>query len=435
MSDPVFRVLLVDDDGPFRVAMGKALKRRGFEVTPLRCGQEAIDMMRSRATDLEPMVAVLDLRMPDVDGLEVLRRTPDRRMPVVMLTGHGSVPDAVEAMRLGAYTFLTKPVDARDLAPVLRQAARPEQPADRLVGDSRSITMLREIIEQVADAREPVLFIGAGGTGKQVAARQLHRRGCGPHEPFVVMGPDSETDPGPGCPLTDGGGILGKVGAGTLYVDELTDLSAADQKLLFEIIEQRNYRGRSDNLEYRFRGRVVVSSRKALAEEARSGRLHEGLYHRLQVLPLELVPLRDRPEDVVPIVDHWLGVLDSGHLEMTEDAVKRLVKHRWPGNIRELVNLVRRLALFNRGGVIDGQLVVRMLESNPFAVGQPSAPEVDRPPLEEISLEALERRHIEALMSHHKNISRVSRILGINRRTLQRKLRTWGLDHGHFDGA
>ncbi len=436
------RVLLVDDDHAFGTAMAKALRRRGFEVEVLSEGEAAIEAL-SRPPREAPAVAVLDLRMPGVDGLSVLRRTPDRQTPVVVLTGHGSVPDAVECMRLGAYTFLTKPVDAADLAPVLAQAAGPAtQTPDELVGESDATLQLRRLLDRLADADEPVLLTGETGTGKEVAARRLHAASRRADAPFIAVNMaclpgdlvESELFGHARGAFTGADrrkpGLFEDVGGGTLFLDEVAELPLEHQAKLLRALETRTFRPVGETREKPFQGRLVAATHQDLRALVQAGRFREDLFYRLQVLPLELPPLRQRRDDIVPIARHWLARVGRGAVQFTPDADAALLAHDWPGNVREVVNLSRRVALFAEDGRVDGALVRRMLAANPFpAPGllAPAAPAaVDG--VEEISLEALERRHIQQLLGHHQNITKVARILQINRRTLQRKLRAWGID-------
>ncbi len=445
------RVLLIDDDAPFRTAMSKALRRRGFAVDPIPGGRAGVEALNAGGVDREHPAgaAVLDLRMPDIGGLEVLRRTPGRRVPVVVLTGHGTVPDAVEAMRLGAYTFLTKPVDAADLAPVLMQAARPSGGESRLVGESPATVQLRRLITRLADADEPVLLTGETGTGKEVAARALHQASQRAEQPFVPVNMAClprdlvESELFGHCRGAFTGaerrkpGLFEEAEGGTLFLDELGELPLEHQAKLLRVLETRMFRPVGDTRERPFRARLVAATHRRLADEVSAGRFREDLFYRLQVLPLELPPLRARPADILPIARHWLAVVGDG-LELTPDAEAVLLAHDWPGNVREVVNLARRVALFAEEGRVDAELVRRMLAANPFASGASTGARVGAtlvpaaqtpPPLEELTLETVERRHIERLLAHHKNITKVARILDINRRTLQRKLKAWGIDH------
>ncbi len=438
------QVLLVDDDVTFCMAMAKALRRRGFSVDALHSGLPAVDRMKGPAS---PAAVVLDLRMPDINGLEVLRRTAGVRPPTVVLTGHGTVPDAVEAMRLGAHTFLTKPVDATDLAPVLRQAASGSPAGTDLVGESGATANMRRLLDRLADAAEPVLLTGETGTGKEVAARYLHSASFRSAAPFVAVNMaclprdlvESELFGHAKGAFTGAGqrkvGLFEEVGEGTLFLDEVAELPLEHQAKLLRALETRTFRPVGETRERPFRARLVAATHRRLAEEVSAGRFRDDLYYRLQVLPLELAPLRARREDVLPIFRHWLARVAPEPLQLSEGARELLHRHDWPGNVREVVNLARRVALFAEGSPVEVQLVERMLAANPFAASaserrapQPSGRERDA--VEEISLEALERRHIERLLARHQNVTRVARILDINRRTLQRKLRAWGIEVG-----
>jgi DNA-binding NtrC family response regulator len=448
------RVLLIDDDEAFRIAMGKALRRRGFEVTPVSGGEAAIAAL-TETTGEPHHVAVLDLRMPDVSGLEVLRRTSARTLPVVVLTGHGSVPDAVEAMRLGAHTFLMKPLDAEALAPILMDAVAPVGAVDdRFVGEAPATRAARAVLERLAQADEPILLTGETGTGKEVAARFVHRRSRRAQAPFVPVNMaclprdlvESELFGHARGSFTGADrrkvGLLEETGEGTLFLDEIAELPIEHQPKLLRVIESRMYRPVGETRERPFHGRLVAATHRDLADEVRRGRFRQDLFYRLQVLPLSLPALRERPEDILPILTHWLGAVGRHPLELTTEAREVLLRHDWPGNVRELVNLARRLTLFAENGRVDARLVRKMLAANPFAgpahpttfaVAPPTDPgsaaldaETGEP--EAITLEDLERRHIERLLGHHRNVTRVAEILDINRRTLQRKLRAWGID-------
>jgi DNA-binding NtrC family response regulator len=396
----------------------------------------------------------------------------NRRVPVVVLTGHGSVPDAVEAMRLGAHTFLLKPLDAEALAPWLHQAAghreppgtvagrtseRPAGPSggpDALVGEAPATRAFRAVLDRLATADEPILLTGETGTGKEVAARYLHRRSRRPNAPFVAVNmaclpPDlaeSELFGHTRGAFTGADrrkpGLLEEAGEGMLFLDEIAELPLEHQPKLLRVLETRSFRPVGETRERPFLGRLVAATHRDLADEVRRGRFRQDLYYRLQVLPLRLPPLRERPEDILPILRHWLGNAGRGALALSPAAEACLLGHHWPGNVRELVNLARRLTLFADESRVEAPLVRRMLEANPFA--GPAEPILDPPPEgpddglgpsgatagdpEAMTLESLERRHTERLLAHHRNVTRVADILGINRRTLQRKLRAWGID-------
>lgn len=438
MSDPQLRVLLIDDDRPFCLAMAKALRRRGFAVRSVHDGPSGVEALLVRDHE----VAVLDLRMPGMDGLSVLRATPSREAPVIVLTGHGTVPDAVEAMRLGAYTFITKPVDATDLAPILSQAARPQQAEGHMVGQSAVTRQLRSILDRLAGAAEPVMLTGETGTGKEVAARYLHAQSPRASEAFVAVNMaclpsalvESELFGHAKGAFTGADrtrkGLFELTGRGTLFLDEIGDLPLEHQAKLLRVIETHRFRPVGGAAELAFEGRLVAATHKRLADEVAAGRFREDLYYRLQVLPIELPPMRARLDDVVPIARYWIDKVSKEPLRLTDCACQTLLSHQWPGNAREIANLARRVALFAENGRVDGALVERMLTANPFGPQSTPTTRGQSPgeSVEEISLEAVERRHIMKLLARHQNVTRVARILEINRRTLQRKLRSWGIE-------
>lgn len=494
------RVLLVDDDPTFCRAMGKALSRKGFVVRELHNGSEAISALAAETPEAD--VVVLDLQMPDVSGMQVLKRTPRRGCPVVVLTGHGTVPDAVEAMRLGAFSFLLKPIDADELVPVLLQAmgGAPLSQEHALIGDSPALQQLRGVLESCAQVADPVLLYGETGTGKEVAARYLHGRSRRASQPLLAINlaclprelVESELFGHARGAFTGADrrkrGLFAEAGQGTLFLDEISELPLELQPKLLRALESRSFRPVGETREQPMQARLVCATNRDLRALAKRGQFREDLYYRLAVLPVELPPLRTRIADIVPIAEYWLSRIaglatsvapgphaaaSSDHdrplaqpIKLTEDARQALREHDYPGNVRELVNVVRRIALFARGGVADGALVRRMLAEDPFRTLRPerarevAAPSAgSNPPWADrlrfrgdsersdsvlvsekptligsaaaqvpLSLRELEIQHIERLLREHKNITTVAKLLEIDRRTLQRKLRSLGID-------
>lgn len=509
------RVLLVDDDATFRRAMAKALGRKGLVVSELSGGAAAILALSDE--NIAADVVVLDLQMPDVNGMEVLRSTARRRVlpvpKIIVLTGHGTVPDAVEAMRLGAYSFLLKPLDADELLPVLQQAVAADLKArDELIGDSAAMRELRSVLDRCAQSTDPVLLLGETGTGKEIAARYLHQRSRRAAQPLLAINlaclprelVESELFGHARGAFTGADrkrrGLFSEVGQGTLFLDEISELPLELQPKLLRALETRSFRPVGETREEPLQAALVCATNRDLRALVRKGSFREDLYYRLAVLPVVLPPLRDHPADIIPIAEHWLGKLapaqppppglhaplqahahaaiQSGDaterevrrpgLRLTDDARAALLSHDYPGNVRELVNVVRRVALFADGnGLVDGALVRRMLAEDPFRTLRPAAPSgmslaatatagsalgvgpdggaaknassnlvspsgalIGSAPAssEPLSLRELEIRHIEKLLREHKNITMVARLLDIDRRTLQRKLRSLGID-------
>ncbi|MCZ7678657.1 MAG: sigma-54 dependent transcriptional regulator [Sandaracinaceae bacterium] len=451
MSEPG-RVLVVDDDASFRFAMKKALRRLGYEVEEAAGGREAVALLtRGEPAD----AALLDLRMGDLDGLDVLRRSSGTSTRVVVLTGHGSVEAAVEAMKLGAFSFLEKPVDADLLAPLLTQAiaeARGRRGghadlAPPVVGVSAAMEEVRRFIAQVGPTDATVAVYGETGTGKEVVARRLHLASPRAPGPFVALNAacvprdlfESELfghkkgafhrgdrrSPGP---LPRGGlrhALHRRAGGAALE----------SQAKLLRALETRHVRAIGDPREVPVDVRIIAATNRDLWSEVQDGRFREDLYFRLSVFPIVLPPLRDRPEDVVPLAEHLMGRLGGPERALADDAKKALEAHDWPGNVRELLNVLRRASLFATEATIDGPLVRRMLAASVFA--QPSVraaqpprplPPASRPSEPLMSLADVERQHIERTLERMGgNITRAATSLGIDRRTLQRKLRSYGI--------
>ncbi len=503
------RVLLVDDDPTFCRAMGKALSRKGFAVRELHSGSAAIAALSEPSPAID--VVVLDLQMPDVSGMQVLQRTPRRPCPVVVLTGHGTVPDAVEAMRLGAFSFLLKPIDADELVPILMQAmgGAPLSQEHSLVGESAAMQQLRDVLESCAQVADPVLLYGETGTGKEVAARYLHQRSRRASQPLLAINlaclprelVESELFGHARGAFTGADrrkrGLFAEAGQGTLFLDEISELPLELQPKLLRALETRTFRPVGETREQPMQARLVCATNRDLRGMAKRGLFREDLYYRLAVLPVELPPLRSRVDDIVPIAEYWLARVAAAAalpsepstlgssaevgrgpiraaVQLTEEARAALRAHDYPGNVRELVNVVRRIALFARSGVADGGLVRRMLAEDPFRTLRPERPAVpparplfspepsrasppqasadrlrrgqdgeraetelvsDRQALivsaaaqAPLSLRELEIQHIERLLREHKNITTVAKLLEIDRRTLQRKLRSLGID-------
>ncbi len=484
-GEPVIHVLLVDDDATFRRAMAKALGRKGLVVSELSGGAAAIEALRDERCAAD--VVVLDLLMPDVSGLQVLRNTPRHRPKVIVLTGHGTVPDAVEAMRLGAFTFLQKPIDADELLPFLQQAVTAaHKPREQLVGESAALRRLRQVLDNCAQASDPVLLYGETGTGKEVAARYLHEHSRRASQPLVAINlaclprelVESELFGHARGAFTGAErrkrGLFAEVGQGTLFLDEVSELPLEMQPKLLRTLETRSFRPVGETREEPLQAGLVCATNRDLRALVRKGLFREDLYYRLAVLPVVLPPLREHAEDIVPIAEYWLEKLaQAGHptgpvtLKLLDEARTALTDHDYPGNVRELVNVVRRVALFATDGLVDAALVRRMLAEDPFRTlrpepipdqrpdqiypgGEGQAPVVSRlaqqnptSPLasaagtlvvsspaiaEPLSLRELEIRHIEKLLREHKNITMVAKLLDIDRRTLQRKLRSLGID-------
>jgi DNA-binding NtrC family response regulator len=437
------RVLVIDDDAAFRFAMVKALSRRGFAASEAPSGEAAL---RELCGPSAPEAALLDLRMGGIDGLEVLRRCPHTATRIVVLTGHGTVEAAVDAMKLGAFSFLEKPVDAELLGPLLTQAAaesrkargeRAHLDAPPIIGDSSAMREVRGFIARAGASGETVALYGETGTGKEVVARHLHLHSARAKGPFVALNAacvqrelfESELFGHRKGAFTGATanhpGMFGEAHGGSLFIDEVAELPPETQGKLLRALESGVIRAVGASREQPVDVRIIAATNRDLWTEVKRGHFREDLYFRLQVLPLVLPPLRERREDIMPLAQHLLERIGSS-VRIGDEARALMTSYDWPGNVRELLNVLRRATLFADGPEIDASLMRRMLAASVFGHGtQAAAPAEAGAPT---SLAEVERTHIERVLAQMEgNVTRAATALGIDRRTLQRKLKSFGL--------
>ncbi len=450
MSEALGRVLVIDDDASFRFAMRKALRRLGYDAREADGGVAAL---RELVSSDPPEAALLDLRMADLGGLDVLRRASGTSTRIVVLTGHGSVSAAVEAMRLGAFSFLEKPIDADLLAPLLDQAitdargsrAGSSEFAPPLVGVSAAMDAVRSFVAQVGPIDASVAIYGETGTGKEVVARRLHLASPRADGPFIALNAacvprelfESELFGHAKGAFTgasaDRAGLFREADGGTLFIDELAELPLESQAKLLRALETRHVRGVGEPREVPVDVRIVAATNRDLWLEVHEGRFREDLYYRLSVFPIVLPPLRERPEDIGPLAAHLLSRLTGEPHRLEGEGVEALRAHDWPGNVRELLNVLRRASLFAHGELIDAPLVRQMLAASVFAHGRPKRVARPRPAPQadaavSLRLADVERAHIDRVLEAERgNITKAAATLGIDRRTLQRKLRSYGI--------
>ena len=449
MSDTV-TILVADDEPGMRESVARALRREAFHVIAVEDGAAALDVLRRGGVDL----LVADLRMPGLDGLELLRAVkvvaPDTG--VILLSGHGTVEEAVAAMKEGAYDFLTKPFDRAPLMRVVGQALqhrslvienrnlrrRLDEVAgtSEFIGASPAMLEVLALVKQVASASTTVLISGESGTGKEVVARALHRFSPRRGKPFVSLNCAALPETLLESELFgyEKGAFTGAVGrkmgrfemadGGTLLLDEVGDLSPAAQAKLLRVLQEGEFEPLGATRSVRVDVRVVAATNQDLAQLVKERRFREDLYYRLQVITVKLPPLRERREDIPLLAQHFLrlyAVKNQREIEgFTENALAKLVDYAWPGNVRELEHIVER-------GVILARARLLGLEDLPEAIAQtePSTRVISIPlgmPLEEV-----EQRLIEETLRRTKGDKELAaKLLGIASRTIYRKLKERG---------
>jgi DNA-binding NtrC family response regulator len=437
------RILLADDDATFRRTVGSALGKRGHRVATAESGDDAVRQSRGAEFD----VALLDLRMPGLDGIETLKRLRAEQpaLEVVMLTGHGTIPSAIEAIKAGAFHYLTKPCELAEIEAALAKAGEKRALADEnrrlrealgregawhgIVGRSAPIRALVETIRKVKDSASPVLVEGESGTGKELVARALHFDSARSRHPFVVVNCaglkesllESELFGHVEGAFTGATrakeGLLDVAHQGTLLIDEIADMSAAVQAALLRVLETKEFRPVGATRERRVDVRIVAAGNRNLEDEVAAGRFRPDLLFRLNVVRLRVPALRERPEDIPLLVEHYLtrsaAAASKRIREVPTAELARLRAHPWPGNVRELFNLLERAVLLSPEGALDASLLAPV----PARAGSGE------------TLDDAERRHVKGLLDKEGgNVTRVAKALGIDRRTLQRKLARWGID-------
>jgi DNA-binding NtrC family response regulator len=437
----VANILVVDDDKDLREALVEAIRDLGHEVRPTGSGSAALALLDGIDA------AFLDLRMPGMDGMDLLRQIRSRPHPPVttILTAHATADNTIEAMRLGAFDHLTKPIGRAELASTLERMLAIATPlpacagtlADKLVGASEGMRAVQKTIGLLADSDATVLIMGETGTGKELVARAIHEHGKRAAQPFVAVNCASiptellESELFGHLRGAFTGAVAERLGAfrqahgGTLLLDEIGDMDVPMQAKILRALQERVISpigGKPVEVDVR----VIAATHRDLLERVRDGSFREDLYYRLHVVPIRLPPLRERISDIVPLAEHFLMLSGRGRA-LSADAAARLVQHSWPGNVRELRNAMERAAVLVRGRQVGAEDLQFLEHEAPGGDRPIDWPEEDLPCAVARLEEMLIRR---ALQRHAGNRSETARMLNINRQLLYSKLKRYGLDEG-----
>ena len=444
-------VLIVDDEESIRRSVADVLTDEGYVSVSAGSVEEAIRKIEAQVPDL----VLLDVAMPARDGIELLEwlRRSWPELPVIMMSGHGTIETAVRATKLGAYDFLEKPLSYDKLLLCLGhalEAARLSQENRRLreelkrtgeiIGNSPVMQELKKQIEVAAPTDGRVLITGENGTGKELVARQIHLNSKREQGPFVEVNcaaiPEEliesvlfghEKGAFTGAIQTRRGRFEVADG-GTIFLDEIGDMSLMTQAKILRTLQENRFERVGGSVTLEVNVRVIAATNKDLEMEMAEGRFREDLYYRLNVIPIYVPPLRQRREDIAPLLEHFLeraSVQSSGlKKSLLPKALERLAAYPWPGNVRELQNIVERLVLMSPGPTVDvGDL--------PTQIAHPDREKLRRG-LESEKLSdaraAFEREYLlEKLRANQWNISRTAEVVGLARESLSRKLRSLGI--------
>lgn len=429
------KVLVVEDDADLREALSTTLANAGIAVCVAEHGEAALGVLASEAVAL----VVSDVHMERMGGFDLLREVRNRHadLPVLLMTAYGDVPQAVQAMREGASDYLVKPFEAEVLVSKVASYLGTHNSDDEVVGEDPLSRELLALAARVAQSEVTVMLTGESGTGKEVLARHIHRQSRRATGPFVAINcaaiPDNMleamlfgyekgafTGACKACP-----GKFEQAQGGTLLLDEISEMDLGLQAKLLRVLQEREVERLGGRETIALDVRVLTTSNRDMREQVRAGRFREDLYYRLNVFPLHLPALRERPADIVPLAEYLLARASrgAGHAppRLSIEAAARLRDWAWPGNVRELDNVLQRALVLASGDVLDA----RLLHFEAVAVGEVGAEPVADADGGVLDNELREREAgiiVEALRASGGNRKQVAERLGISPRTLRYKL-------------
>lgn len=454
---PGSSILVVEDEKNTREGFGQFLEGLDYDVSVAANGKEALTLLKAE----NPDIILSDLKMPEMDGLtllhEIKRIKPDTI--VIMFTAYGTVENAVQAMKAGAYYYLTKPINFDELELVLKKAIRQKalehenislrqellqerHESGKIIGESETIKQSIALAKQIANSDSSVLIQGESGTGKELFAHLIHSESPRASQPFIMVHMAALTETLLASELFghEKGAFTGaterKIGrferanGGTLFLDEISDIPETMQPKLLRVLQSGEFERVGSTKTTKADVRLISATNKNLKELVAQNRFREDLYYRIDVILLELPPLRDRTEDIPHLVKHYLRYFSERNRKkvdkITPDALKLLSRYPWPGNVRELKNIMERMVVLSSLPVIGLEQIPEdiRISNNPLATQEPSISIRQTNTLEEMENEMIRR----TLSEVNRNKSLAAKKLGISRRTLYRKMAEYKID-------
>ncbi|MCS7202852.1 MAG: sigma-54 dependent transcriptional regulator [Thermodesulfovibrio sp.] len=434
-------ILYIDDEISALRAISAILKKEGYSVYTATTAEEGINILKNFTVDC----VLLDYRLPGMDGIDLLKwmKLNEVSIPTVMLTAYGTIEKAVEAMKLGAYHYLIKPIDTQLLLNILKEAIEKskgikkiqtsETPFPEIISKSKAMQEVFYIMQMVSESNANVLITGESGTGKELVARAIHRKSLRSSKPFVVV--DCTTIPenlleselfghekGAFTGATDRKiGLIELAHEGTLFLDEIGELPMSLQKKLLRFLQEREIQRIGSTQRIKIDVRVISATNKDLETAVKEGNFREDLYWRLNVIRINLPPLRERREDIPLLVNHFLYKFSKENNkpipQIESDVMELLINYDWPGNVRELANVIERAVVLSPSGLISIKYLPKKLQEKWVT------PKEDSLNLLEIEKSVI----LKALNSTGWNQTKAAEILGISRKQLRTKMKHHGL--------
>lgn len=441
-------VLLIEDEKIMRVTLEDALKAAGYEVTSFDTGKTALQSFKDNSFD----VAVTDVMLPDINGFDIVKEiTGGSATPVIVMTAYGTIKDAVEAMKLGAFDYITKPFSLDEFLLLVGRALEMKRLKEEnvrlrkdiskcycgpnIIGESPEMKKVFSLVERVSASGSTVLILGESGTGKELIATTIHYQSTRKERPLIKVNcaalPDglieSELFGHEKGAFT--GAVKRKPGRfeladkGTLFFDEIGDLPLSTQAKILRVIQERQFERIGGTVTLNVDVRIIAATNRNLEEAVNAGRFREDLFYRLNVIPINLPPLRDRKEDIPELIEFLMDKCRkkiSKNVRFSKEAVDLLIAYDYPGNVRELENIIERSATLSTGEVIDK-------EDLPAFMTPGTAVDAKSLLLSDIAADAEKSHIIRVLQTTQDNKTKAAEVLGISRKTLWEKMNVYGI--------
>ena len=450
-----YSVLVIDDEANIRKTLEGVLSDDGYRVQQAEDGVQGLEVLSRSIVD----AVLLDVWMPGIDGLETLKRIREVYpiLPVIMISGHGTIDTAVKAVKAGAFDFIEKPISHTKLLITLSRAIEQGQlrlenvalkerveKKYRLVGNSEAMQRVRAEIAAAGPTNASVLIAGENGSGKEIVAREIHRHSKRMERPFVAVNCAAIPEELIESELFghEKGAFTGATGrrrgrfeladGGTLFLDEVGDMSARTQAKILRVLEEKQFERIGGGEKIRSDVRIIAATNRNLPKEVEAGKFRDDLYFRLNVFPIHVPALRDRKEDIPLIAEYFVEEICAEHgkekREFSRGATERLLAHPWPGNVRELRNVVERLVILSMGPSIGEETVQRVLAVDQVRAEAPAEPPVFAQEDFREAVLAFEKEYLtRKLRESDFNVSRTAERLGLDRTSIHRKMKQLGI--------